>query len=161
MSQAQHRSGLPEPSSTAAMLLNDRGEYLLHLRDNIPGISHPGTWSLIGGGREGDETLEETIARELREEAGLTIPVLKPFMVTDSTGPDGRTKIRVQVFIGRWNGDPDALPITEGIMFRFFPPEIIHRLVTCPGTADAIRAHRADPAPLRGTAPPGRHLGRI
>ncbi|MDX3224882.1 NUDIX hydrolase [Streptomyces sp. ME19-01-6] len=124
------------------MLLNDPGEYLLHLRDNIPGICHPGTWSFIGGGREGDETLEETIARELHEEAGLTIPGLKRFMVISSTGPDGRTKTRVQVFIGRWNGDPDALPITEGIMFRFFPPEIIDRLVTCPGTAEVIRAHR-------------------
>ncbi|MFG2490795.1 NUDIX domain-containing protein [Streptomyces caniferus] len=145
---------LAEPTSTAAMLLNDNGEYLLHLRDNIPGICHPGTWSMVGGHREGDETLEETIARELREEAGLTVPDLERYMVVTSTGPDGETTHRVQVFLGRWNGDADALPVTEGIMVRFFPHDLTERLVTCPATAEVLRAHRSgsnrpDPAPAQ------------
>ncbi|MFJ9469309.1 NUDIX domain-containing protein [Streptomyces caniferus] len=145
---------LAEPTGTAAMLLNDNGEYLLHLRDTIPGICHPGTWSMVGGHREGDETLEETIARELREEAGLTVPDLERYMVVTSSGPDGETTHRVQVFLGRWNGDADALPVTEGIMVRFFPHDLIHRLVTCPATGEVLRAHhsrsnRPDPAPAQ------------
>ncbi|MFF0520661.1 NUDIX domain-containing protein [Actinomadura nitritigenes] len=72
------------PSRASALIFNGRGEYLLHLRDDIPGIVEPGAWSLLGGGREpGDRSLAETIRRELREEAGLELPVLEPFAVDE------------------------------------------------------------------------------
>lgn len=133
---------MDEIKGTAALLVNDDGEYLLHLRDNIPGIWNPGTWSIIGGNCEGDESLEETMARELWEEAELRIPGLQRFAVVPSAGPDGR-KGHIQVFLGRWNGDADALPITEGVMFRWFPASMISRLVMCPWAEDVIRQHRA------------------
>ena len=67
----QHR----EPTHASALIYNGHGEYLLHLRDDIPGIREPGCWSLLGGGREpGDPCLEDTVRRELREEAGLRLP---------------------------------------------------------------------------------------
>lgn len=78
-----------EPNGTAALLVNPRGQYLLHLRDaNKPEICDPGTWSIPGGGREGNESAHEAIVRELKEETGLTVP-LEPFTVVDCTGPDG------------------------------------------------------------------------
>jgi hypothetical protein len=53
-----------EPQNASALIYNPRGEYLLHLRDNIAGIWEPGSWSLLGGGREpGDASLEDTIRR--------------------------------------------------------------------------------------------------
>lgn len=53
-----------EPMGTAAVITNGRGEYLLHLRDNIPGICDPGAWSLLGGGRDSDrESPADAIAR--------------------------------------------------------------------------------------------------
>ncbi|MFD7056233.1 NUDIX domain-containing protein [Streptomyces mirabilis] len=63
----------PDTANASALIYNDRGEYLLHLRDYFPGrIGEPGMWSLLGGGREPqDATLEHTVRRELAEEAGL------------------------------------------------------------------------------------------
>lgn len=52
-----------------AILLVDR-RYLMQLRDDLPGIEHPGVWGLFGGGVEAGEAPAEAIAREVREELG-------------------------------------------------------------------------------------------
>ncbi|MEU6040786.1 NUDIX domain-containing protein [Actinomadura sp. NPDC047616] len=123
---------------TAALLVNARGEYLLHLRDDVPGICDPGTWSLIGGNRKAGESPEETIRRELMEEAGLSIPGLQRFTVARSLGPDGTTKGHINVFRGRWDGDAAALPVTEGIMFHWFAAAVVPRLRMSPWARSVI-----------------------
>lgn len=55
----------------AAILVGDR--ILTVLRDDVAHIDWPGWWDLPGGGREGQETPEETVLREIREEVGLVI----------------------------------------------------------------------------------------
>lgn len=55
----------------AAILVD--GRLLTVLRDDIAGIDWPGWWDLPGGGREGEESPEETVLREIREEVGLVI----------------------------------------------------------------------------------------
>ncbi|MFB7176795.1 NUDIX domain-containing protein [Streptomyces sp. NPDC056257] len=138
-----------EPHGTAALLVNPRGQYLLHLRDaNKPHICDPGTWSIPGGGREGNETSREAIARELKEETGLTVP-LEPFTVVDSHGPGG-AEGRIQVYLGAWDGDADALPLSEGIMLRWFDARTTAHLTMCPWTQQVIVQHRAL---LDGTEP--------
>ena len=44
------------------------------LRDDDPAIYWPGFWDLPGGGREGAESPEACVLRELHEELGLTLP---------------------------------------------------------------------------------------
>ncbi|EFG04809.1 NUDIX domain-containing protein [Streptomyces clavuligerus] len=135
------------PANASALLHNSRGEYLLHLRDDIPGIREPGAWSLPGGGREpGDRDLEDTVRRELREEAALEPGPLEPFAVVHTTDDDG-SALPVQIFTGQWDGDPGALPLTEGVMLRWFAPEILPRLRMSPVTRDVIRRHTAPTAP--------------
>ncbi|WP_421106212.1 NUDIX domain-containing protein [Streptomyces sp. NEAU-S77] len=137
-------SALPRafpPANASALIYNGSGEYLLHLRDEIPGIWEPGSWSLLGGGREPDDrSLEETIRRELREEAGLDLPVLVPFAVEHARGSDGTT-VPIQIFAGHWSGDPTALDLTEGVMLHWFPPEVMPRLRMPPSTRDLVRRH--------------------
>ena len=41
------------------------------LRDDIPTIPYPNMWELPGGGREGQETPFECVAREVYEELGI------------------------------------------------------------------------------------------
>ncbi|WP_414169152.1 NUDIX domain-containing protein [Streptoverticillium reticulum] len=147
-----------ETANASALIYNDRGEYLLHLRDYLPGqIWEPGMWSLLGGGRESqDATLEHTVRRELAEEAGLDIDDLSPFATECVSHDDGAT-VPIAIYAGRWNGDPRELHLTEGVMLAWVTPSDLHRLRIADTTSDLVRRHAASlPAgtvPQSGLAP--------
>ncbi|MER7937708.1 MULTISPECIES: NUDIX domain-containing protein [unclassified Streptomyces] len=134
----------PETANASALIYNDRGEYLLHLRDYFPGrIWEPGMWSLLGGGREPqDTTLEHTVRRELAEEAGLDLADLTPFGTEYATDDVGAT-LPIAIYAGRWNGDPRDLRLTEGVMLAWSPPDDLHRLRIADTTSDLVRRHAA------------------
>ncbi|MCY0925316.1 NUDIX domain-containing protein [Streptomyces sp. H27-H1] len=137
--------GRIEPMNASTLIHDGRGRYLLHLRDNIPGIWEPGSWALLGGGREpGDVSLEATARRELWEEAGLALSVLEPIAVELATGTNGMT-VPVQIFCGQWTGDPAGLDLREGVMVAWFRPETMPRLRLNPSTLDLVRRHAAGP----------------
>lgn len=46
---------------------------LVILRDNKPTIPSPNTWQFIGGGPEPNETPDETLIREIKEETNIDI----------------------------------------------------------------------------------------
>ncbi|RZU18317.1 NUDIX domain-containing protein [Streptomyces sp. BK239] len=145
----------PETANASALIYNDRGEYLLHLRDYFPGrIWEPGMWSLLGGGREPqDATLEHTVRRELAEEAGLDIADLTPFG-TEYAFDDAGATVPIAIYAGRWNGDPRELRLTEGVMLAWFAPDDLHRLRIADTTSDLVRRHAASrPAIASSTAP--------
>ncbi|MFJ8924279.1 NUDIX domain-containing protein [Streptomyces sp. NPDC102415] len=145
----------PESANASALIYNDRGEYLLHLRDYFPGqIWEPGMWSLLGGGREfQDATLEHTVRRELAEEAGLDLADLTPFGTEYATNDDGAT-VPIAIYAGRWNGDPRELHLTEGVMLAWFAPDALHRLRITDTTRDLVRRHAASlPTMPIGTEP--------
>jgi len=50
-------------------------DLVVYLRDDKPEIPWPAWWDFPGGGREGNETPEETVIRETQEEFGLTLAV--------------------------------------------------------------------------------------
>ena len=54
----------------AAVFIGD--QLLVYRRDVKPGLAYAGLWDFPGGGREGAETPEETLLREINEEFGLT-----------------------------------------------------------------------------------------
>ncbi len=134
----------PETANASALIYNDRGEYLLHLRDYFPGqIWEPGMWSLLGGGREPqDATLEHTVRRELAEEAGLDLADLSPFGTEYASHDDGTT-VPIAIYAGRWSGDPRELRLTEGVMLAWFAPDDLHRLRIAETTSDLVRRHAA------------------
>ncbi|MER5708611.1 NUDIX domain-containing protein [Streptomyces sp. NPDC002122] len=143
------------PVNAGAVLHDGRGRYLLHLRDaNKPGIWEPGSWSLLGGGREPqDGTLLDTMRRELREEAGLEIADLRPYVVEHAIGTDG-TRVAIQLFSGRWSGDPSTLPLTEGVMVAWVRPEKFPFMTMVPSTRKLLEQHAAEhPAPAVRTGP--------
>ncbi|UQX04723.1 NUDIX domain-containing protein [Streptomyces sp. RerS4] len=151
--------GRIEPVNASALIHDGHGRYLLHLRDDLPGIWEPGAWSLLGGGHEPDDTsLEDTIRRELREEAGLEPDVLEPFAVELATGTDGLT-VPIQIFTTRWNGDPAGLTPTEGVMLAWFHPDTMPRLRMSPSTLDLVRQHAEHSARSKAVASRPEALG--
>lgn len=50
------------------------GKLLVYRRDNNPAIPFSNQWDFPGGGREGDESPEECVLRELQEEFGIELP---------------------------------------------------------------------------------------
>ena len=58
-------------NAVAAILIDDRGRYLLQLRDEAPQIWYPGHWGLFGGSVEPGENEVAALRRELYEELEL------------------------------------------------------------------------------------------
>lgn len=140
--------GQPEPVNASALVHDGRGRYLLHLRDHKPGIWQPGAFDLLGGGRSHkDQSLEDTLLRELSEEVpDLRLEDLEPYTVETATSVDGLS-VPIQVFTGRWRGNPDRLRLQEGVLLRWFTPDVLDRLRLSPGTRDLIRRHAAENPP--------------
>ncbi|WP_394494969.1 NUDIX domain-containing protein [Shewanella sp. ENK2] len=55
------------------MALISGRQLVVYLRDNLATIPYPNCWDFPGGGREGNETAEECVLRELYEEFSLVL----------------------------------------------------------------------------------------
>ena len=97
----------------ATALLFDRNNFLLiYLRDNKPEISFPNHWDLFGGQVEENETPEQALVRELKEELNLHITdfaFYKTFESTNEQKPN--TKF---VFVVRTEKAVEELTLYEG-----------------------------------------------
>lgn len=153
--EADGLDGQPEPVNASALVYDGYGRYLLHLRDMREGIWKPGVFALLGGGREsGDRCLEGTVRRELAEKAPGLGPVgLTPYAVEEATSVDGLA-VPIKVYTARWNGHPDTVDLQEGVLLRWFTPDVLDRLRLSPGLGDLIRRHAAEHPPA-GRPPSG------
>ncbi|MFJ8752151.1 NUDIX domain-containing protein [Streptomyces sp. NPDC102441] len=160
--------GRPEPVNASVLIHDGRGRYLLHLRDLRDGIWQPGVFALLGGGRERDDACPEaTVRRELAEEVPGLEPVgLTPYSVEEETSVDGLA-VPIAIYAGRWSGDPDTVELHEGVLLRWFTPDMLDRLRLSPGLGDLIRRHAAEHPPasvppetvrLQDEAPEGTEL---
>ncbi|MET9736072.1 NUDIX domain-containing protein [Streptomyces sp. NPDC006458] len=122
-----------------ALITNRRGELLMHLRDDLPGvIAWPNHWSLLGGGCDADEAPDAAIVRELDEEAGLHPGDLTElFEIRDEHG-SGQL---ITFFSASWDGDETQLPLAEGVKLQFFAPEHLDILTIPPSIRAGIHRH--------------------
>ncbi|MFD5514678.1 NUDIX domain-containing protein [Streptomyces sp. NPDC127066] len=167
--EAEGLDGRPEPVNASALIHDGAGQYLLHLRDDREGIWAPWVLALLGGGRTMDDScLEATLRRELAEEVpGLEPTELAPFAVEKATSVDGLA-VPIQVYAGRWSGDPETVELREGVLLKWFTVDMLDRLRLSPGLGELVRRHAAEhPAaegpsggarPLPGEAPAGTEL---
>ncbi|MFF3394774.1 NUDIX domain-containing protein [Streptomyces sp. NPDC002669] len=167
--RARGLDGQPEPVNASVLIHDVHGRYLLHLRDDREGIWEPWVFALLGGGRTVDDPcLEATLRRELAEEVpGLEPSEPAPYAVEEATSVDGLA-VPIQVYAGRWSGDPEAVELREGVLLKWCTVDMLDRLRLSPGLGELIRRHAAehpvaeglpdDARPLPGEAPAGTEL---
>lgn len=76
------------------------GRVLVSLRDDFSHIPWPDHWDLPGGGREGQESPEDCLLRELQEEFGLSLPAER--LIYRRVLPAMLNPSRPSVFFSGW-----------------------------------------------------------
>jgi 8-oxo-dGTP diphosphatase len=108
-----------------ALILNNKEQILLQLRDNKPEIHGPGKWGVIGGEKELHEEAIDCLKREVREEVGLEIEPVLTATVDDN---DGNKVYRHYIYIAYYNNFAENLFLKEGQKIKFFNLSEIARL---------------------------------
>lgn len=108
----------------AIILENDKGEFLLYLRDNKPGIPFPGYWDLIGGHVEEGETPEQALVREVKEELDLDLKEYRFYKKYVCLTGDAYENTKY-IYTGRINLPIEEITLLEGVRPQFFSKEEI------------------------------------
>lgn len=102
------------------ILLNNKNEVLLLLRDNKTNIPFPNMWDIIGGGIEVNELPEEALRREINEELGISnLGEVELFKVFTSE------KITHFIFWKKIDLIPTEINLLEGQKIEYFDFERI------------------------------------
>ena len=97
------------------ILLNNKNEVLLILRDNKVNIPYPGLWDIPGGHVENGETPDEAIKREMMEE--LEINDLGEIALFNFYKSDNLTDF---IFWKKINLDVNEIDLQEGQEIKYF-----------------------------------------
>ncbi len=117
----------PEVESVAGLLVNRRGDLLLQLRDDKPGIANPGCWGLPGGAVEPGERPADAFAREMFEEIGCCpefYALYGSFAVRRGGPPVAH------IYAGLLDRPAESLTVGEGQGFAFWPPGALPQPLT-------------------------------
>lgn len=108
----------------AIILENNKGEILLYLRDNKPNIPFPHHWDLFGGYIDEEETPEQALVREVKEELNYDLKEYKFFKKYDCTEGDVHPNIKF-IYNGKVDKPIKELELQEGEKLQFFSREEI------------------------------------
>ena len=111
--------------SSAAIIVNARGELLLQLRDDKESIFFPNHWGCFGGAADPGENYHQALLRELEEEIGISVDAatVAPFItITFTPKPDLKPIERVFFIVMLATETTGSLTLGEGRDVRFFTP---------------------------------------
>lgn len=108
----------------AIILENDKGEFLLALRDNKSWIPFPNHWDLIGGHVEEGETPEEALVREYKEELDLDLKEYSFFRKYECLTGDAYENTKY-IYTGKINIPIEEVTLLEGERPQYFSREEI------------------------------------
>ena len=111
----------------AIIFENDKGELLLYLRDNKPGIPFPLHWDLFGGHVEEGEMPEEALVREVNEELGIELTDYKFFRKYECLEGDAYPNIKY-IYYGSINIPIEEITLYEGDHAEYFAKNEIEHL---------------------------------
>ena len=115
---------------------------LVYKRDDNDHIPFPGFWDLPGGGREGGESPEECVLRELEEEFSISISAARPCYKRRVSSVDGRSS----AFFFVANGRPSEIEAiafgNEGQFWRLMDVnEFLDHPEAVPSLVDRLRSY--------------------
>jgi 8-oxo-dGTP diphosphatase len=108
----------------AIILENDKGEFLLALRDDKSWIPFPNHWDLIGGHVEEGETAEEALVREVKEELDIDIKEYTFYKKYECLTGDAYENTKY-IFTGKINIPIEEVTLLEGQRPQYFSKEEI------------------------------------
>jgi mutator protein MutT len=105
------------PLEVGAALIYENGLYLISQRK--PEDSFGGYWELPGGKKEPNESLEQCVVRELKEELGIEVSIKKFYKIVNYEYPNRR--VRLNIFLcGLKSGTPQKIDVAD---FAWVKPE--------------------------------------
>ena len=121
-----------KPRQVVVAAIIERGGWVL-VSQRGPEVGQPGRWEFPGGKREKGEDDREALARELREELGISLPV-GPRVWTAAAGP-----LELRFFRCPWAGGQRPRPLGS-VQFRWVRREDLPGLSFPPADTPLVRA---------------------
>ena len=133
----------PKPADAAvAIIVLEDGNYLLQLRDEIPGIFFPGHWGLFGGAMDAGELPEDALKRELREELAIDFNAMTYFTEFTFDFPEHGKILRRFYEVPATTEMVARMVLSEGADMRAFPAsQIMAELRMVPYDGFALWMH--------------------
>lgn len=129
-----------EPKDGAKIVILSPDKILLFHRDNIPTIRSPDCWQLVGGGIEENETPEQGLIREVKEEVSYD---LKDFrLIAKTKGSQGENVWVYVVFVDKDEESRFFLGLGEGQEIGWFTIDEATKLKLTPGTRILLTEYR-------------------
>ena len=114
----------------AKVILHKHGKVLLQLRDNKPSIPFPNQWSLFGGLIEKDETPEDCVRREIKEELEATLKDV--LLITNQIRKEGDKEVEDNIFSAEIVEEISELRLHEGSGMQLFLIKELNELKVVP-----------------------------
>lgn len=119
-----------------AVITDASGRFLLIKRANAPA---KGTWSLPGGRVEEGESHEQAVVREVAEETGLDVTVVREVGTLERDSPLGAVYV-IHDFLVEPVGDTQPRAGDDAADARWFTAEEIYDLSTSPGLTETLES---------------------
>ena len=120
------------------LIVTEDHHLVLHHRDDLPEIAHPGCWAGFGGAVEESESVEEALRREVTEETG--VEVHNPIFLTDEIDYEGDGRL-VSLFYVIGEIEPTDIELQEGVGIGVFGVSQLDDLNITPFVRRAIQSH--------------------
>lgn len=148
-----------EPACVGALIKDDRGRVFVQRRSATRRVL-PGLWDIVGGHIEAGETLEQALAREIKEETGWTLRRIGAQVADWEWEHDGLVRRELDYLVDV-EGDLSAPRLEAGKHDAFAWVNLDNLALVMDGRTEIdvrlrdiiARALRADP-PVSGTTSP-------